>query len=140
MFGDPVRAGLLMLHTHWIVFSTVGYIDVVQSLRTGLVLSQININCPHPPSRDYIKEFHLAVYLHWSSGSVDPVVPRWSGGVAAMYLLAGSVLGSDEGGGGDDERHHYEWGQEKLHFNYSELRQKSQLLCGCVYLYKVEVA
>ena len=33
--------------------------------------------------------FHLAVYLQWSSGSVDPVVPRWSSGVAVMYLLAG---------------------------------------------------
>ena len=29
------------------------------------------------------------VHLQWSSGSVDPVVPRGSSGVAVMYLLAG---------------------------------------------------
>ena len=41
--------------------------------------------------------FHLAVYLPWSSDSVDPVVPRWSNGVAVMYLLAGGgrVLSRD---------------------------------------------
>ena len=66
--------------------------DVSQPLRTGIVLiSHVNISCPHPSSSDVatIVGVHLAVYLQWSSGSVDPVVPRWSSGVAVVYLLAG---------------------------------------------------
>ena len=46
-------------------------------------------SCPSSSDITAIVGFHLAVYLQWSSGSVDPVVPRWSSGVAVMYLLAG---------------------------------------------------
>ena len=69
-----------------------GFNSVGQPPRTGIVLvGHINKSCPHPSSSDVttIVGFHLAVYLQWSSVSADPVVPRWSSGVAVMYLLAG---------------------------------------------------
>ena len=71
------------------------HIRVSQPLRTGSVLiSHVNISCPHPSSSNVatIVGVHLAVYLQWSSCSTDPVVPRWSSGVAFMYLLAGSGI------------------------------------------------
>ena len=66
--------------------------SVGQPLRTGIAdISHINKSCPHPSSSDVttIVGFHLAVCLRWSSSSFDPVVPRWSSGVAVIDLLAG---------------------------------------------------
>ena len=95
MFGDPVTAGpILVRRTHLIVISTVGYISVVQPLRTFLAHIWININRPHPLSRHFIRYIVLGFHVAAPIGGVDPeeLKARCNLHFAVQYgVFAGSV-------------------------------------------------
>ena len=63
----------------------------IKPFRTGIVLiSDINVSCPHPSSSDVaaVIGLHNTVHLHHFFATSDPVVPRRSRGVALLHFLA----------------------------------------------------
>ena len=82
--GAPCGELLPCAHSQWISEGPEGRRAV------WLWPRHVNMGYPCPSSCDAttVTGRHLAVYLHYSCGSVNPVVPRWSSAVAVMYLLA----------------------------------------------------